>query len=236
MKMNTANIAITKLKGWDGPTRYIEVSHLEDIIYWAICKKKLSYTPQSIHDIAKNIGGYSDLSQLRTEDEYKWLCVTLFNTYKSAVAIFFPQIKETETGNGVEFERPIFVYMQGGVNMGTRNKILEAFYLLILKQVKHLTSEDILTTVDIYTQLLTRSGLVAESVPYDRLPATLGQTKSHCLWILEKIPTFISEGNLERARAELGFVQGFLWARGEYPIKELEIHRWPGDTNAAEDE
>lgn len=51
----------------------------------------------------------------------------------------------------------------------------------------------------------------------------------HILWMLDEIVEFARHRRLDKAFRWLGFVQGWLWARGLYSIDELKRHNMPGE-------
>ena len=56
-----------------------------------------------------------------------------------------------------------------------------------------------------------------------------GSEASHVFWMLITIPIFMREGRTEKAMRWLGFVQGFLWARGMATIDEMKAANRPRD-------
>jgi len=52
---------------------------------------------------------------------------------------------------------------------------------------------------------------------------------AHVKTMLDRIPAFMAEGRVEKAMRWLGFIQGWLWARGFYTIEQMADHNRPAD-------
>lgn len=60
-----------------------------------------------------------------------------------------------------------------------------------------------------YTCVISRIRTAVESAP-----AISGDVLSHLLWMLGRVDTFVSHGELEKANRWIGFVQGVLYSHG----------------------
>lgn len=53
-------------------------------------------------------------------------------------------------------------------------------------------------------------------------PVERGSPAQHAVWMLCKVPEFFETGREAKAMRWLGFVQGFIWARGYATIDEMK--------------
>jgi len=65
-------------------------------------------------------------------------------------------------------------------------------------------------------------------------PLERGTPTEHTAWMLCKIPEFMAAGRHEKAMRWLGFVQGYLWARGLAGIDEMKEWNRPSGTPASQ--
>lgn len=80
-----------------------------------------------------------------------------------------------------------------------------------------MTTDKILEVVAIYSTHLHSQGFSPERHSLS--------ARCHLLWMCEEgIPGLVREGRIEKAMRWLGFVQGALWAMGEYSIEKLREH------------
>ncbi len=50
---------------------------------------------------------------------------------------------------------------------------------------------------------------------------------AHCMAMIPETIKFLKEGRIEKAYRWLGFIQGVLWANGQYNINDLKSHNKP---------
>jgi hypothetical protein len=66
-----------------------------------------------------------------------------------------------------------------------------------------------------------------EYLSYRESSALTASQISHVLYMLDDLEQLVDAGRLEKAFRWLGFIQGWLWARGLYSIDELKEHNKP---------
>ena len=101
---------------------------------------------------------------------------------------------------------------------------------VIYRRKKAMLPEKIIIVAERYREELIGKGHTkkrfSEEVFEKNIPTTT-DAKSHCLYMLDEIITFVKAGRIEKANRWLGFVQGALWLSGEYTIIELKKHNKP---------
>lgn len=65
-------------------------------------------------------------------------------------------------------------------------------------------------------------------------PLERGTPTEHAAWMICKIPEFMAAGRSEKAMRWLGFVQGYLWARGLAGIDEMKEWNRPSGASASQ--
>ena len=58
-------------------------------------------------------------------------------------------------------------------------------------------------------------------------PVYVGSRREHLLNMIPQMYEFLEEGRREKVFRWLGFIQGGLWALGEYTIAEMKEHNRP---------
>ncbi|OGZ43144.1 MAG: hypothetical protein A2W41_00415 [Candidatus Ryanbacteria bacterium RIFCSPHIGHO2_01_45_13] len=88
-----------------------------------------------------------------------------------------------------------------------------------------MTADKIREALSIYQAKFTAEEISKWRFPDDQKAVPfLKATLSHAHWMIDEIYGFLAEGKIEKAHRWLGFIQGVLWATGQYTIEDLAAH------------
>ncbi|HET8962962.1 MAG TPA: hypothetical protein VFM99_03645 [Chitinophagales bacterium] len=90
-----------------------------------------------------------------------------------------------------------------------------------------MTGEKILEIIKVYQILFDDLQIEPLELPHRTTLQEPEDALSHCCAMLPKIAALIEEQRIEKAFRWLGFVQGVLWATGQYNLNSLKGHSKP---------
>ena len=90
-----------------------------------------------------------------------------------------------------------------------------------------MTGEKIIEVTEIYEELFKELGVITKETGHRTYLKDPEPALEHAYSMLPKIREFVSENRMEKAFRWLGFVQGVLFANGQYCIAELKEHNMP---------
>lgn len=82
---------------------------------------------------------------------------------------------------------------------------------LVKLGLKSMTTEKIIEVLNLYKGVLSNVENKDEVI-------------SHCMTMIDKTKSFVSEGRIGKAFRWLGFIQGCLYSKGIYSIEEMKAH------------
>lgn len=92
-----------------------------------------------------------------------------------------------------------------------------------------MTKEKILAVAEYYREMFVHHDVGKEPFPHDELftKNKIPRGDAHCHYMLGKIDEFVHDDRIEKVFRWLGFLQGYLFATGQFTIGELEDHNRP---------
>ena len=115
-------------------------------------------------------------------------------------------------------ERPEYV--------GPRFRLVEAAPFI---REGSMTPQKILEVLATYEALFQEMKATPQGYPHDQFLPQFGNHEafSHCYEMIGKVREFLEERRIDKSMRCLGFIQGVLWAKGAYKLKELMEHSRP---------
>lgn len=102
-----------------------------------------------------------------------------------------------------------------------------------------MTPEKVLEVIFRYRAMFEGLGVPKEKLPEDLVLFVFTQHDSekimlpHCHAMLDEMEQFVKSGRMEKCFRWLGFIQGVLWARGNFSLNELKNHNRPDNEATA---